>query len=208
MRRRRSQITAASALIAGRFTSGNGQICCAVKRVLVENSQFDRLSEALLAKTQSLRLGDPASDDTDVGPLISEAAARRVEAQVNRAVADGAKVLTGGTRRGAFYDPTILTDVPRGSSVHDEEIFGPVLPLYRFGDFEEALAIANDTAYGLQAAIFTSDMGRGDARLPASRCRHRHRQPHDGDRVETLPFGGNKLSGNGARGYPRYAAST
>ena len=168
--------------------------------MLVEDPQFDRLSEALLAKTQSLRLGDPASDDTDVGPLISEAAARRVEAQVNQAVADGARVLTGGTRRGAFYDPTILTDVPRGSSVYDEEIFGPVLPLYRFGDFEEALAIANDTAYGLQAAIYTNDMSRvmrAFQRLDVGTVIVNHTTAI---RVENLPFGGTKLSGNTREG--------
>ncbi len=193
-------LTAASDLISGRFTSGNGQICCAVKRVLVEQAQFEPLSEALLAKTQSLRLGDPASDETDVGPLISEAAARRVEDQVNRAVADGARVLTGGTRRGAFYDPTILVDVPRGSSVYDEEIFGPVLPLYRFGDFEEALEIANDTAYGLQAAIYTNDMGRvmrAFQRLDVGTVIVNHTTAI---RVENLPFGGTKLSGNAREG--------
>ena len=193
-------ITTASDLIAGRFTSGNGQICCAVKRVLVEDSQFDRLSEALLAKTQSLRLGDPASDETDVGPLISEEAARRVEAQVNQAVADGARVLTGGTRRGAFYDPTILTDVPRDSAIYDQEIFGPVLPLYRFGDFEQALAIANDTSYGLQAAIYTNDMSRvmrAFQRLDVGTVIVNHTTAI---RVENLPFGGTKLSGNTREG--------
>jgi acyl-CoA reductase-like NAD-dependent aldehyde dehydrogenase len=193
-------INAASDLISGRFTSGNGQICCAVKRVLVEDSQFDRLRDALLAKTQSLRLGDPASDDTDVGPLITEAAARHVEEQVNQAVADGARVLTGGTRRGAFYDPTILVDVPRGSAVYDDEIFGPVLPLYRFGDFEEALEIANDTAYGLQAAIYTNDMSRvmrAFQRLDVGTVIVNHTTAI---RVENLPFGGTKLSGNTREG--------
>jgi len=193
-------LTAASDLISGRFTSGNGQICCAVKRVLVEASQFDPLSEALMAKTQSLRLGDPASDDTDVGPLISEEAARRVEAQVNQAVADGARVLTGGTRRGAFYDPTILTDIPRDSAVYDQEIFGPVLPLYQFADFDEALAIANDTSYGLQAAIYSNDMGRvmrAFQRLDVGTVVVNHTTAI---RVENLPFGGTKLSGNTREG--------
>ena len=193
-------ITAASDLISGRFTSGNGQICCAVKRVLIESSCFDAVTDALLAKTQSLRLGDPASDDTDVGPLISEVAAKRVEAQVNEAVAAGAKVLTGGSRRGAFYDPTILIDIPRGSAVYDQEIFGPVLPLYRFHDFEEALEIANDTSYGLQAAIYTNDMSqvmRAFQRLEVGTVIVNHTTAI---RVENLPFGGTKLSGNTREG--------
>ena len=90
----------------------------------------------LVAKTRTLKVGDPASEDTDVGPLITEAAAKRVEAQVKRAIADGATILIGGARRGNFYEPTILTDVRRGTSFYDEEIFGPVLPIFPFSDFD------------------------------------------------------------------------
>ena len=104
----------ASDLIAGRFTSGNGQICCAVKRVLVDEFVYDDLLDALVAKTKSLTVGDPLSDDTDVGPLINEEAAVNVEAQVRKAVAEGAKVVAGGTRNGTFYAPTILTGVKSG----------------------------------------------------------------------------------------------
>ena len=93
-----------------------------MKRVLVDKSLYDELVDLLVAKTRTLKVGDPASEDTDVGPLITEAAAIRVEAQVNRAVADGATILVGGARRGNFYEPTILTGVRRGTPTYDEEI--------------------------------------------------------------------------------------
>ena len=193
-------VSVASDLISGRFTSGNGQICCAVKRVLVDRSLYDELVELLVAKTRTLKVGDPASEDTDVGPLITVAAAKRVEAQVKRAIVDGATILIGGARRGNYYEPTILTDVRRGTSFYDEEIFGPVLPIFPFSDFNEALDIANDTSYGLQAAIYTSDVGRimhAFRRLDVGTVVVNHTTAV---RIENLPFGGTKQSGNTREG--------
>ena len=96
----------ADALIAGRFTSGNGQICCAVKRVLVEKPIYQKLLDAVAARAKTLRVGDPMDPATDVGPLINRRGAERVEAQVRQAVADGAKIVTGGKRRDNFFEPT------------------------------------------------------------------------------------------------------
>jgi acyl-CoA reductase-like NAD-dependent aldehyde dehydrogenase len=191
---------AASALIGGRFTSGNGQICCAVKRVLVDRRIVGDLTTALVEKTRSLRLGDPLDPDTDVGPLITERAAARVAAQVDQAVKDGATVLAGGTRTGNFYAPTILAGVRPGMAAFSEEIFGPVMPIIPFDDFDEALALANDSPYGLQAAIFTSDLGRvmrAFNELDVGTVVVNHTTAI---RVENLPFGGNKLSGNAREG--------
>ena len=193
-------IAVASDLISGRFTSGNGQICCAVKRVLVDESIYDVLLDTLVAKTKTLRLGDPLSEDTDIGPLITEAAARRVEAQVDQAVADGATILTGGGRRGNFYEPTILTGVRPGTAAFNDEIFGPVLPIIPFSTFDEALALANDSPYGLQAAIYTHDVGRimhAFQTLEVGTVIVNH---STAVRVENLPFGGTKQSGNGREG--------
>ena len=190
----------ASDLISGRFTSGNGQICCAVKRVLVDRSLHDSLVDTLVAKTKALRVGDPAAEETDVGPLITEAAAKRVEAQVNGAVAEGARILVGGVRRGNFYEPTILTDASPDMPSLREEIFGPVMPVFQFSDFDQAIDIANDTPYGLQAAIYTRDLGRvmrAFDRLETGTVVVNHTTAV---RVENLPFGGTKLSGNAREG--------
>ena len=190
----------ADALIAGRFTSGNGQICCAVKRVLVHRSIFERLLAAITSRTRTLKVGDPADAATNVGPLINTRAAKRVEAQVLQAVADGATVVTGGKRNGNFYEPTILTGVAPGTPAFADETFGPVLPLISYDDFETALDLANDSPFGLQAALFTRDLRkimRAYERLDVGTVVINHTTAV---RVETLPFGGNKASGNGREG--------
>ena len=190
----------ADALVAGRFTSGNGQICCAVKRVLVERPVFERLLAAVEARTRELVLGDPSSPATDVGPLINRRGAERVEAQVVQAVEDGARVIAGGTRRDNFVAPTILVDVEAGTPAFFEETFGPVLPMIPFDGFETALELANDTPFGLQAAIFTHDITRimrAYEMLDVGTVVINHTTAV---RVETLPFGGNKHSGNGREG--------
>jgi acyl-CoA reductase-like NAD-dependent aldehyde dehydrogenase len=190
----------AAALISGRFTSGNGQICCAVKRVLVDSSVYGKLLDAVAARTAALKVGDPMDPATDVGPLINRRGAERVEAQVRQAVADGAAVVTGGTRRDNFFEPTILTGVTPGTPAFAEETFGPVLPLIPYERFEDALALANDSPFGLQAAIFTHDLRkvmRAYEALDVGTVVVNHTTAV---RVETLPFGGNKGSGNGREG--------
>lgn len=190
----------ADALIGGRFTSGNGQICCAVKRVLVHRSIYEPLLDALTARTRALRMGDPLDPSTDIGPLINRRGAERVEAQVRQAVADGATIVTGGGRRDNFFEPTILTGVTPGTPAFAEETFGPVLPLIPYDDFEAALGLANDSPFGLQAAVFSSDMRkimRAFQVLDVGTVVVNHTTAV---RVETLPFGGNKWSGNGREG--------
>ncbi|MET3927224.1 aldehyde dehydrogenase family protein [Devosia sp. 2618] len=190
----------AAALVAGRFTSGNGQICCAVKRVLVQRSVYAPLLEAVTAITKTLRVGDPSNSDTDVGPLINRRGAERVEAQIAQAVADGATVVTGGTRRDNFITPTILTGVTPGTPAFAEETFGPVLPILAYDEFEDALVLANDSPYGLQAAIFTNDMRRIMRAYEALDVGTVVVNHTTAVRVETLPFGGNRGSGNSREG--------
>jgi acyl-CoA reductase-like NAD-dependent aldehyde dehydrogenase len=190
----------AAALVAGRFTSGNGQICCAVKRVFVHHTIFDRLLAAVTKQTKTLRIGDPMDPETDVGPLINRSGAERVEAQVRQAVNDGATIVVGGTRNGNFFEPTILTGVSPGTPAFAEETFGPVLPLIAYNDFDEALRLANESTFGLQAAIFTRDIGRimrAYEILDVGTVVVNHTTAI---RVENLPFGGNKSSGNGREG--------
>jgi acyl-CoA reductase-like NAD-dependent aldehyde dehydrogenase len=147
-----------------------------------------------------LVVGDPLSEETDVGPMIAQEEARRVESWVGEARAGGAKVLTGGTREGPVFHPTLLSDTRPGMKVMDEEVFGPVASIISSGDFEESLRQANATGYGLQAAVFTKDIDR---------VLHAVRKLDFGGviindmptfRADHMPYGGNKQSGLGREG--------
>ncbi|GAA3645842.1 aldehyde dehydrogenase family protein [Nonomuraea antimicrobica] len=186
---------AARAVVLGRLARGNGQICCAVKRVYADRAVYDDFVAVLLEETGKLSVGDQLQESTDVGPLIAEEAAERVEAAVDRLVADGARLVTGGGRRGAFYDPAVLSDVPVSSAAFNEEIFGPVAPVASFTDPMEAVRLANDSPYGLQAAVFTRDISR--AFTIASRLDVGGVVINGSTalRAENLPFGGTKDTG-------------
>jgi acyl-CoA reductase-like NAD-dependent aldehyde dehydrogenase len=186
---------AAEAVVLGRLARGNGQICCAVKRVYVQDRVHDRFVDSLLAQTAKLSVGDQLLTSTDVGPLIAESAAVSVEAAVGQLVTDGATLATGGSRNGAFFAPTVLVDVPVQSPAFAEEIFGPVAPIARFSDIADAVRMANESPYGLQAAVFTNDITRafqvakrldvGGVVINGSTAL----------RAENLPFGGTKETG-------------
>jgi acyl-CoA reductase-like NAD-dependent aldehyde dehydrogenase len=187
-------------VVLGRLARGNGQICCAIKRIFVDATIYDRFAEELAKKAKALKVGNQLDEDTDVGPLINEAAAIQVEELVNKAIKAGAKLIAGGHRRKAFMEPTVLRDVPTTVELFCEETFGPVVPLVKFTDEEDAIRMANESQYGLQAAVFTKDIGR------AMTIAHRLEAGgvivnwSSALRVETLPFGGVKMSGNGREG--------
>ncbi|TDC03354.1 aldehyde dehydrogenase family protein, partial [Streptomyces sp. 8K308] len=177
-----------------------GQSCISVQRVIADTAVYDRLLPRLISAVESLVTGDPADDATDVGPLVSEDAARRVESWVDEATAAGAKVLTGGTRQGASYQPTVLEGVSREAKVACEEVFGPVLSVTRVDGEEAAFAAANDSVFGLQAGLFTHD-------LQAAFRAHRALEVGGvivGDvpsyRADQMPYGGVKDSGVGREG--------
>jgi lactaldehyde dehydrogenase len=191
---------AAEAVVLGRLARGNGQICCAVKRIFVESPIYDAFADRLTTLARALTVGDQLQEATDVGPLISEAAAQEVESLIQEAVKAGAKVRIGGGRRGAFVDPTVLTDVPVEAELFREETFGPVAPLVRFTTLDEAIHMANDSPYGLQSAVFTRDINKAFEvayRLEAGGVIVNWSSAM---RVETLPFGGVKMSGHGREG--------
>ena len=138
-----------------------GQVCCASKRFLVENKIKDEYIKKMVDKINSLKVGMPASEDSDIGCLVSEEAAIEVERQVNETVAAGAKIVIGGKRNGAFYEPTILDGVTKDMDVaKDMEIFGPVISVIGFDTIEEAIEIANNSKYGLSSGIITKDMSK------------------------------------------------
>ncbi|WP_269859497.1 aldehyde dehydrogenase family protein [Streptomyces sp. RPT161] len=177
-----------------------GQSCISVQRVIADASVYDRLVEKVVAKVEAQVTGDPADDATDVGPLVSEDAARRVESWVADATAKGAKLVTGGVRDGASYAPTVLADLPAEAILATAEVFGPVLSLHRVNGTDEAFAAVNDSKFGLQAGVFTHDV------QTAFRA---HRELEVGGviigdapsyRADQMPYGGVKASGTGREG--------
>ncbi|GAA1995827.1 aldehyde dehydrogenase family protein [Microbacterium pumilum] len=134
-----------------------GQSCNAAKRFIVVEGLYDAFLEKFTAAMTGAKLGDPFADDTDLGPLSSVTAAERLAAQVDKAVAQGARLVAGGTRDGAFYPATVLADVTPDMDAYREEFFGPVGVVYKVADEDEAVKVANDTPFGLGSYVFTTD---------------------------------------------------
>ena len=150
---------ATTAVVQGRLTNGAGQICCAVKRVFVAQRVLKPFMDQLLEKVREIRMGDPLSEETDLGPLISEQAAERVQRDVEKSIASGAKCLAGGQRSGTqFYLPTVLLDVNDNMPCMVDEVFGPVAPIVSFTNVNEAIRSMNNTPYGLQASVFSESI--------------------------------------------------
>src|ERR1700732_3821590 len=138
----------------------SGQSCISVQRILVEESAYEKFLSALVARVQKLKVGNVLEESTDVGPLISEEAARRVIEWIEEAVRDGAKIVCGGHRNGAIVTPTVLTNTKPDMRVNCMEIFGPVVTVEKFSDYEESLNTLNRSEFGLQAGVFTRDFKR------------------------------------------------
>jgi acyl-CoA reductase-like NAD-dependent aldehyde dehydrogenase len=190
---------AAEAIVLGRPARGNGQICCAVKRVFAEEAVYDELADRLTARAATLVVGDPLDEATEVGPLITEPAAQSVEASISAAAEAGAKLI-GGERDRAFVQPAVLLDVEPDEPTIAEEIFGPVAPLAKVGSAEEALAYANASPYGLQTSVFTRDIHRAFALAGRADAGGVVINGSTALRSENLPFGGVKLTGGAREG--------
>jgi aldehyde dehydrogenase (NAD+) len=178
----------------------NGEACIAQTRILAPSGRYDEVAEALVAAVAAVKVGDPLDEETEVGPLVSAAQRERVEGYLAAGAAEGAKVAVGGGRpgrfdRGWYVEPTVFVDVDNGMRIAQEEIFGPVLSLIRYRDVDEAVAIANDSSYGLSGSVWTED---NDAGLNVAR---RIRTGTYNVNTFTLdncaPFGGYKDSGLG-----------
>jgi len=176
-----------------------GQSCIAAKRFILSAPVYDRFVAEFVDKMRALKVGDPLEPETEIGPLASESILEGVDEQVQKSVAAGAKLLTGGKRierPGFFYEPTVLADIPPESPAYREEIFGPVACLFRVADASEAIRIANDSSFGLGASAWTNDPGEQELfarELEAGMVFVNSMVASD----PRLPFGGAKRSGFG-----------
>ncbi|MBI3077071.1 MAG: aldehyde dehydrogenase family protein [Deltaproteobacteria bacterium] len=193
----------ATGLAATGYTNA-GQVCVSTQRVLAAAPVYGDLLDALRPKVAALKTGNPLEEGVKIGPLVREREAVRVESWVNEALEGGARLVVGGERHGAIYAPTIVADVKPEMRLSREELFGPAVAVTKVADLDEALALANDTPYGLAAAIFTGSVE--SAMKFARECQAGNLHVNWGTqwRVELMPYGGLKESGFGKEG-PRYA---
>lgn len=194
---------AAKRVVSGSFGYA-GQSCISIQRIFVHRPIYQRFVDDLVERTKALKLGDPLLESTDLGPVIDDKAADRLQKWINQAVQAGATKLCGGGRDGRMLEPTLLADVAHNLPLFCEEAFGPVAVIEAYDDFDKMLATVNETRFGLQAGIFTRDMGR---------IMRAYEQIEAGavcinqvptSRLDPLPYGGVKDSGLGREG-PRFA---
>ncbi|MGE5459574.1 MAG: aldehyde dehydrogenase family protein [Solirubrobacterales bacterium] len=191
-------------LAAARIAFGGyyqaGQSCISVQRVLVASEVYEDFAARLVKEVENLKTGDPMDPTVDVGPVIQKSEVERIDAWVKEAVSQGAEILTGGRGEGPFYYPTLLSEVKPEMKVCREEIFGPVVTISPYETFDEALAVVNDSRFGLQAGVFTNDINRAF---------QAHREIEVGGvivndisafRADQMPYGGSKDSGFGREG--------
>jgi glyceraldehyde-3-phosphate dehydrogenase (NADP+) len=181
-----------------------GQVCISVQRIYIHKNIYEKFIQHFLEAVKKLKIGDPMDESTDIGPMIKENQAVRAHEWIQEAIKAGARLLTGGKRNGSFLEPTVLENVPKGTKACNKEAFAPLVDVFSYTNFEEAVRAVNDTPYGLQSGIFTRDVGR---------IFHAFHEIEVGSlminevptfRLDHMPYGGTKLSGLGREGL-RYA---
>jgi acyl-CoA reductase-like NAD-dependent aldehyde dehydrogenase len=197
------QVAAATAV--GGYTNA-GQACISTQRVLADRRVYGDLLEALTPKVEAITTGDPLDESTQLSAMITEQEAQRVGAWIEEAVAEGARVVTGGVRDGAVYAATVVADVEPTMRISRSELFGPAVALSPVAGIEEALALANDSDYGLSAGIYTRDIDAALAFARRAEAGNVHINGTPTWRADLMPYGGFKRSGIGKEG-PRYAVA-
>jgi acyl-CoA reductase-like NAD-dependent aldehyde dehydrogenase len=190
---------AAKSILTGGF-SYSGQSCISVQRVFVHKTRWQTLAQRLTEGIEQMVAGDPLDELTQIGPMISLAAAERAAAWIEKAVDAGARLITGGERRGAHLSPALLAKVPRSTALFKEEAFAPIVFLNPYDTFDEAIAAVNDSRYGLQAAVFTKDWGRITQAFREIEAGAILINEATSWRAEHMPYGGTKESGTGREG--------
>lgn len=196
-------VYAAKRCTIGAF-SYSGQICISVQRLYVHEDAFDGFLNRFLTQIKGLKKGDPLDETTNIGPMLEEAAAIRTEEWVKEAVGEGAKVLIGGKRNGSFFEPTVLTNTHPRMKVCSGEVFAPVVVLEKYRDFKDAIAMVNDSIYGLQAGVFTRDVKNIFYAFNELEVGGVIVNDIPTYRIDHMPYGGIKESGFGREGI-RYA---
>jgi glyceraldehyde-3-phosphate dehydrogenase (NADP+) len=181
-----------------------GQNCIGVQRLFVHTRVYEEFGEKFVAKTKTLVVGPQHDEKTEMGPMISESEAKRIESWVQEAVSQGGKILTGGIREGSVYQPTILADVPLSAKVVAEEVFAPVVVLFKFNDLSQVIETINSSKYGLHAGIFTQNINNAFQAIEGIDVGGIMVNDTSDYRIDQMPFGGVKLSGLGREGL-RYA---
>jgi acyl-CoA reductase-like NAD-dependent aldehyde dehydrogenase len=193
----------ADATVIGGYANA-GQVCISTQRVLVDRSVYADMLDALEPRVAAIRTGDPFEPETKLSAMITSSEAERVEAWVQEAVVDGARLVTGGGRDGAVFEPTVVADVDPSMRISRGELFGPAVAVTPVSGIDEALAIANDSAYGLSAGIFTRDVNAALRFAREAEAGNVHVNWTPLWRADLQPYGGFKRSGIGREG-PRYA---
>ena len=199
-----ADLDAAVAATAQHGFSFAGQSCISIQRVYVQDSVYDRFVSELVPKVEALKVGDPAEEDTDVGPVIDDDARDRILEWIDEARSGGAEVLTGGELEGELIRPTVIANANPELKVSCEEVFGPVVTVNRYGTIDEAISLANGTDYGLQGGIFTGSINT--AMKAAQELEFGGVTVNEAPtfRADQMPYGGVKESGNTKEG-PAYA---
>jgi acyl-CoA reductase-like NAD-dependent aldehyde dehydrogenase len=178
----------------------SGQSCISVQRIYVHRDVYESFRDKFVEAVRGLVVGNPRNEKTFVGPIISEDDAKRIERSIQNAVAKGGRLLCGGSRKGRLVEPAVLESVPQNADASCEEIFGPVTLLYSFTDFDQALAAVNDSHYGLQAGVFTRDIGKIQKAWDELDVGGVMINEVPSWRADQMPYGGSKDSGLGREG--------
>jgi glyceraldehyde-3-phosphate dehydrogenase (NADP+) len=186
-------------VVAGAFSFA-GQVCISVQRVFIHEEVYDAFTRSLVDAVKRLKVGDPVDPETDVGPVIDDASAERIESWIEEAVQAGGRVLVGGTRQGRLFEPTVLADVSTACRICSTEAFAPIVNVCSFRDFDEALARVNESAYGLQAGVFTGSLEHALRAFEELEVGGVMINDVSTFRIDHMPFGGTKDSGFGREG--------
>jgi glyceraldehyde-3-phosphate dehydrogenase (NADP+) len=181
-----------------------GQVCISIQRIYIHEKIYQPFISQFLEGVKKLKMGDPMDESTEIGPMIKETQAIRAQEWIQEAIQAGARLLAGGKRQGNFLGPTVLENVPKGTKACDKEAFAPLVDVFSYSNFEEAVSAVNDTPYGLQSGIFTRDIEKIFYAFQEIEVGSLMVNEVPTFRLDHMPYGGTKLSGLGREGL-RYA---